>query len=106
MGHEKEEIKTECEERLKIMEKAIKKQFRANQKQETEELITKEVWGRGYQWKPHTEDRMQIEAESGRAPLTQYLDEKDIPIKQYLTSLITAKEVRIAIRQLAMKKAT
>ena len=58
------------------MEKAIKKQFHTNQKQETEELITKEEWGRGYQWKPQTEDRMKIEAERERAPLTQYLGEK------------------------------
>ena len=58
------------------MEKAIKTKFHTNQKQETDGLITKEEWGRGYQSGPQTADRMKIEAEMERAPLTQYLDGK------------------------------
>jgi len=48
----------------------------------------------------------EIEMGRERATLTQYLDAKAQPVKQYLTAQITEEEVRKATRKLEMKKAT
>jgi len=91
---ERGEIKTECEELLKIMESALKEQFYTNQKQENEEQITKEEWERGHQQRSLTKERMGIETEREKAPLTKYIKPKDQPAKRYLIALITEAEVK------------
>ena len=61
LGNEKGEVKTEYGELLKIMEKEIKTQFHTTERTEREEVITREEWDKGYQTRPQTEKRMELE---------------------------------------------
>ena len=83
LKNDKGEIKTEYEELLKIMETEIKNN--SIQKRELrEEVITREEWDKGYQTRPQTEKRIEMEKEREEAPLTKYLNQKGQPIKQLL----------------------
>ena len=90
---------------LKIIEIEIKKQCYAEEKRERGEVITREEWDKGYQMRPQTAKRAEIDKERAEAPLTKYLNQKDQPIKQYIEKEITSEEIEKAINKLTARKA-